>query len=90
MPASANINAPTLTRGLVIEAMRKIVSGSMRQAGFDVAQADAGELRDAIMPRHEHDRPGDLTTPHGGLDMRAGALQAGTGESGVRRSRRHR
>ena len=31
LPVSINISAPTLATGLVIEAMRKIVSGSIRK-----------------------------------------------------------
>jgi hypothetical protein len=44
-----------------------------RLAGLDVAQADAGELRDLIMSRDEHDGPGDLAS----LDA-AGNICAGT------------
>jgi hypothetical protein len=43
---------------------------------LDVAQPDAGELRDLIMSGGEHDGPGDLASLDGGLDERARTLEA--------------
>ena len=46
-----------------------------RQAGFDVALADAGELGHLVMSRDEHDGPGDLASLNASSDVRAGALK---------------
>ena len=46
-----------------------------RQAGFDVALADAGELGHLVMSCHQHDGPGDLASLDASSDVRAGALK---------------
>src|SRR5450759_2342134 len=54
-----------------------------RQAGFDVAMADAGELGYLVMSRDEHHGPGDLASLDASSDVRAGALKPWARQSHV-------
>ena len=60
-PSSNSIKAATVVTGLVIEAIRKIVSRSTGRLRRQIAAPDARGLRDASAPPHQGRGTGELS-----------------------------